>query len=67
MLTIRLTPQLHNVVHLLKNNNLEKNAIPSLKNATLYASESGAVIKTFKQSTSMHLQEKNEPKHIPWD
>ncbi|MFB0843303.1 hypothetical protein [Paenibacillus oleatilyticus] len=67
MLTIRLTPQLHNVVHVLKNNDLEKNAIPSLKNSTLYASESRAAIKTFKQSSRMNLQEQNEPKHVPWD
>lgn len=50
---IRLTPQLHQVVHEFKNASLNKNAGNIANN--LSTAESSAVIKTFKQTNRKEI------------
>ncbi|WP_127489172.1 hypothetical protein [Paenibacillus ehimensis] len=50
MLTIRVTPQLHHVVHMLKGVDFRKNVNPSLKSSFLSSAESLAVIEAFGQA-----------------
>ncbi|MCP1310603.1 hypothetical protein [Paenibacillus tyrfis] len=61
MLTIRVTPQLHHAVHMLKGVDLCKNVNPTLKSLFLSDPETLAVTETFGQSTKTKVRQPKEP------
>ncbi|MFB6367120.1 hypothetical protein ACFCP7_24340 [Paenibacillus elgii] len=61
MLTIRVTPQLHHVVYMLKVVDFKKNVSPSLKYSLLSDAESLAVSETFARTVYGKLKQPKEP------